>query len=97
MGNPAVHYLSLDVEGTSLLNGPRAGLLYRRRANAFSGVEFDILKTVPWGLVDIRVITIEVEHMTMTERLDLVEYLDDKGFDFITNLGDLDYLFAKRI
>ena len=59
------------------------------------GAEFDILRTIPWSKVDIRIMTIEVAHMDLDKRSELIDFLEAKGYETVTDLGSLDILFAK--
>ena len=61
LGNPTVHYFSLDIEGA----------------------ELGVLRTVPWDLVDIWVISVET-HMAGDvfpgTRVDIIQYMKSVGY-----------------
>ncbi|KAK3856135.1 hypothetical protein Pcinc_037516 [Petrolisthes cinctipes] len=57
------------------------------------GSEVDILKSIPWEKVNIRVLVIEVTDLAHFQT-DLVEYLKGKGFVLVGNF--LDYVFVKK-
>ena len=63
MGNPTVHYFSLDIEG----------------------LEFQVLKTIPFHKVDIKILQIEMYYITKSRANELREHLMKNGY----------YLFAK--
>jgi hypothetical protein len=52
-----------------------------------------ILRTIPFSLVDIRVILIEVEH---SDSAGIINLLKDNGYDLVHNLQNQDYIFVKR-
>jgi len=70
VGNPTVHYFSLDVEG----------------------VELDILRSIPWDKVDIKVLTIEYTHIDWraVQRL-----LWENGYTLRYAVGE-DMVFVKN-
>jgi len=70
IGNPTVHYFSLDVEG----------------------VEVDVLKTIPWDKVDIKVLSIEYTHIDWRAAMRLME---KNGYQYKYNVGE-DMIFVKR-
>ena len=58
VGNPVVDYMSLDIEGTEYdvsLNELSKYLVLRDAL-----IYFQVLKSIPWNKVDIRIISIEV-------------------------------------
>jgi len=70
IGNPTVHYFSLDVEG----------------------VEVDVLKTIPWDKVDIKVLSIEYTHIDWRAVLTLMK---ENGYQYKYNVGE-DMIFVKK-
>lgn len=70
IGNPTVHYFSLDVEG----------------------VEVDVLKTIPWDKVDIKVLSIEYTHIDWRTAMRLME---KNGYQYKYNVGE-DMIFVKK-
>jgi len=88
MGNPTVHYFSLDIEGA----------------------EFEVLKTIPWDKVDIRVLSVEthlVGRVFPGTRQDVVKFMASVGYQHVnwahrgTNqardtLGTRDDMFVKK-
>ena len=48
------------------------------------GAEFDVLKTIPWAMVDIKVILAEHEHIKEGKKA-LVDFMTSKGYT-CTNL-----------
>lgn len=57
------------------------------------GSEVDILKSIPWEKINIRVLIIEMADITRFHT-DLVNYLDSKGFILVGHF--LDYIFIKK-
>ena len=67
MGNPTVHYFSLDIEGA----------------------ELGVLRTVPWDLVDIWVLSVET-HMAGEvfpgTREDIIQYMKSVGYRSVSTI-----------
>ena len=63
------------------------------------GSEFQILKTIPFHEVDIKVIDLEVNHVgeifpgTFD---DILNYLNANGYDLHSKISNLDAIFVKR-
>ena len=77
VGNPTVHYFSLDVEGS----------------------EIQILKTIPFDKVDIKVLDIEIPHLGKVfpgsfEELDT--FLTQQGYKLYTIIDKLDAIYVKN-
>jgi len=56
------------------------------------GAELAVLKTIPWSLVDIRAILIEVEH---SDSKDLMDLLLQAGYKVYKKFGKQDILLVK--
>jgi len=77
LGNPTVHYFSLDVEGS----------------------EFQILKTIPFQDVDIKVLDIEIDRAGTIfpgTYEDISKYLDTQGYEFHSQITKYDAVFVKK-
>jgi len=82
LGNPTVHYLSLDVEGS----------------------EFQILKSIPFQEVDIKVIDLEINHLGEIfpgTFQNILNYLETQGYEFHFKIPYqesffLDAVFVKK-
>ena len=62
------------------------------------GPEFEILKSIPWDKVNIRVMLIEVVHLGKLfpgSEAELNEFLDEKGYRFYASLG-YDNIYVKK-
>lgn len=57
------------------------------------GSEVDILKSIPWEEINIRVLIIEIADITRFHK-DLVDFLNLKGFVLVGHY--LDYIFIKK-
>ena len=77
LGNPTVHYLSLDVEGS----------------------EFPILKTIPFGKVDIKVIDVEIKHAGKIfpgSFQEIDQYLKLQDYDLHSIIDEQDAIYVKK-
>ncbi|KAL7634442.1 UNVERIFIED_CONTAM: hypothetical protein RMT77_014819 [Armadillidium vulgare] len=57
------------------------------------GVEFRVLQTIPWHLVDIKSVIIEVDHMHK-EKYFLTKYMEEKNYK-LQYVFPIDYFFVK--
>ena len=63
------------------------------------GSEFQILKTIPFHNVDIKVINLEINHVGEIfpgTLKDILKYLDAQGYEFHFKIGGLDAVFVKK-
>ena len=63
------------------------------------GSEFQILKTIPFHKVDIKVIDLEINHVGEIfpgTFEDILNYLDAQGYDFHFEISGLDAVFVKK-
>ena len=63
------------------------------------GSEFQILKTIPFHNVDIKVINLEINHVTEIfpgTLEDILNYLDAHGYEFHFKIDGLDAVFVKK-
>ena len=63
------------------------------------GSEFQILKTIPFHEVDIKIIDLEITHLGEIfpgTWNDILIYLDDKGYDLWYPISGLDAVFVKK-
>ena len=63
------------------------------------GSEFQILKTIPFHEVDIKIIDLEITHLGEIfpgTWNDILIYLDDKGYDLWYPISGLDAVFVKE-
>ena len=80
----------------------------RTRIDYFSldieGAEMDVLKTIPWNKLDIRVVSVEYLHQVGGKQ-SLVDFMGSKGFavhadveavDFARDIFAYDYIFVKK-
>ena len=61
------------------------------------GAELDVLKTIPWTKVDIKVILVEYEHIKEGKKV-LVDYMTSKGYTSLPNrkTWKQDIVFVKN-
>ena len=63
------------------------------------GSEFQILKTIPFHEVDIKVIDLEITYIGKIfpgTWEDILNYLDTQGYEFHFKIGGLDAVFVKK-
>ena len=63
------------------------------------GSEFQILKTIPFQEVDIKVIDLEINHageIFPGTWEDILNYLDAQGYEFHFKIGGLDAVFVQK-
>ena len=63
------------------------------------GSEFQILKTIPFHEVDIKIIDLEVNHLGEIfpgTWDDILNYLDAQGYNFWYPISGLDAVFVKK-
>ena len=63
------------------------------------GSEFQILKTIPFHKVDIKVIDLEINHVGKNfpgTLEDILNYLDAQGYEFHFKISSLDAVFVKK-
>ena len=58
------------------------------------GAELDILKTIPWEKVDIKVLTVEFNNKEQYKR-DIVKLLVENGYKLEREIGKQDLVFVK--
>merc|ERR1719245_2144987 len=76
LGNPTVHYFSLDIEGA----------------------ELQVLRTIPFDKVDIKILDIEMNHVGQIfegSATDLRRHLEKSGYEAFMRVG-IDEIFVKR-
>merc|ERR1712241_369658 len=76
LGNPTVHYFSLDIEGA----------------------ELQVLRTIPFDKVDIKILDIEMNHIGQIfegSASDLRRHLENSGYEAFMRVG-IDEIFVKR-
>lgn len=71
------------------------------KVNYFSldieGAELQVLHSVPWHLVDIEVISVEIPLLGQVfpgSREELHNYLEEQGYQYVGTLGDSDDIFV---
>ncbi len=63
------------------------------------GSEFPILQTIPFDKVDIKVLTIEVNHAGSIfpgSKKEIYQFMTSKGYDLHTEIAGQDALFVKK-
>ena len=108
IGNPRIDYFSLDIEGAELqvtyniLMGDMIQLSTPRyieyNANVTNEFFVQVLQTIPWDLVDIKLFGIETEHagdLSHGTVKDIIRHMKNVGYNKKDKIGH-DTFFVKR-
>ena len=60
------------------------------------GAELEVLYSIPWDLVDIRVFSVEINKMSDSVLEELTSYMKDNGYKKVANIRDQDWAFAHQ-
>ena len=85
MGNPTVHYFSLDIEGAEFQE--RLNIFRKNLKTCLTSYPwFQVLQTIPWGDLDIWVISVETHLAGLVfpgSREEIVKYMDSVGYRLV--------------
>ena len=85
LGNPTVHYFSLDIEGAEFQE--RLNIFRKNLKNCLITYPwFQVLQTIPWGELDIWVISVETHLAGLVfpgSREEIVKYMDSVGYRLV--------------
>ena len=60
------------------------------------GSELGILKTIPFSRIDIKVMTIEINHYSKPKQAEIRSIMESNGFELVKVINKQDFVFQKK-